>query len=312
MRAPVSRWVGAPGWARRVGARLPGGRCWLLTVVSADSYNLSDSNTVVGVAISSNVDLAESPGNVELAGAGSGLRPRLRRERDPGGDHRQGAPRRPARLNARRASATGAPQRPGQRGRCWDRAACGGRPEARAGTGSLSAAPHSRHQPPPRAAACSPSSYGPGGRATDERRSWATTPPATPPRPSFTGEDPLNAESRHCSVVVHVVADDSPSRRRLSPAGTRRKQPRRRRGTARSHMRARSKSTHRRCPQTPPASTPSPWPPPTPASSVERSPAEALDEESTPRRRPATATCRGPCASAGAVRRDALSSSSRR
>lgn len=43
-------------------------------VVSADSFNLSDLNTVVGVAISSNVDLAESPGNVELAAADSGLR----------------------------------------------------------------------------------------------------------------------------------------------------------------------------------------------------------------------------------------------
>ena len=43
-------------------------------VVSADSFNLSDLNTVVGVAISSNIDLAESPGNVELAGADSGLR----------------------------------------------------------------------------------------------------------------------------------------------------------------------------------------------------------------------------------------------
>lgn len=43
-------------------------------VVSADSFNLSDLNTVIGVAISSNVDLAESPGNVELAGADSGLR----------------------------------------------------------------------------------------------------------------------------------------------------------------------------------------------------------------------------------------------
>ncbi len=43
-------------------------------VVSADSFNLSDLNTVIGVAISSNIDLAESPGNVELAGAGSGLR----------------------------------------------------------------------------------------------------------------------------------------------------------------------------------------------------------------------------------------------
>ena len=43
-------------------------------VVSADSFNLSDLNTVVGVAISSNIDLAESPGNVELAAADSGLR----------------------------------------------------------------------------------------------------------------------------------------------------------------------------------------------------------------------------------------------
>ena len=43
-------------------------------VVSADSFNFSDLNTVIGVAISSNVDLAESPGNVELAGADSGLR----------------------------------------------------------------------------------------------------------------------------------------------------------------------------------------------------------------------------------------------
>ena len=43
-------------------------------VVSADSFNLSRLNTLVGVAISSNVELAESPGNVELAGADSGLR----------------------------------------------------------------------------------------------------------------------------------------------------------------------------------------------------------------------------------------------
>ena len=43
-------------------------------VVSADSFNLSDLNTVVGVAISSNIGLAESPGNVELAAADSGLR----------------------------------------------------------------------------------------------------------------------------------------------------------------------------------------------------------------------------------------------
>lgn len=45
-----------------------------MLVVSADSFNLSRLNTVVGVAISSNVELAESPGNVELAGADSGLR----------------------------------------------------------------------------------------------------------------------------------------------------------------------------------------------------------------------------------------------
>ena len=43
-------------------------------VVSADSFNLSDLNTVIGVAISSNIGLAEAPGNVELAGADSGLR----------------------------------------------------------------------------------------------------------------------------------------------------------------------------------------------------------------------------------------------
>ena len=45
-----------------------------MLVVSADSFNLSRLNTVVGVAISSNVELSESPGNVELAGADSGLR----------------------------------------------------------------------------------------------------------------------------------------------------------------------------------------------------------------------------------------------
>ncbi len=45
-----------------------------ILVVSADSFNLSRLTTVVGVAISSNVELAESPGNVELAGADSGLR----------------------------------------------------------------------------------------------------------------------------------------------------------------------------------------------------------------------------------------------
>ena len=43
-------------------------------VVSADSFNISDLNTVIGVAISSNVSLVESPGNVELPGADSGLR----------------------------------------------------------------------------------------------------------------------------------------------------------------------------------------------------------------------------------------------
>ena len=52
----------APGYRRPV------------LVVSADSFNLSDLNTVIGVAISSNVDLTEAPGNVELAGADSGLR----------------------------------------------------------------------------------------------------------------------------------------------------------------------------------------------------------------------------------------------
>ncbi|MCY4665630.1 MAG: type II toxin-antitoxin system PemK/MazF family toxin [Acidimicrobiaceae bacterium] len=43
-------------------------------VVSADSFNLSALNTVIGVAVSSNIDLAESPGNVELVGAYTGLR----------------------------------------------------------------------------------------------------------------------------------------------------------------------------------------------------------------------------------------------
>ena len=51
----------------------PGYRRQVL-VVSADSFNLSHLNTVIGVAISSNVDLAESPGNVELTSADTGLR----------------------------------------------------------------------------------------------------------------------------------------------------------------------------------------------------------------------------------------------
>ncbi len=62
-------WVNLPGPA----GSGPGYRRPML-VVSADSFNLSRLNTVVGVAISSNVELAESPGNVELAGADSGLR----------------------------------------------------------------------------------------------------------------------------------------------------------------------------------------------------------------------------------------------
>ncbi|MDE0267726.1 MAG: type II toxin-antitoxin system PemK/MazF family toxin [Acidimicrobiaceae bacterium] len=42
-------------------------------VMSADSFNLSGINTVIVVAISSNINLAEAPGNVELAAGDSGL-----------------------------------------------------------------------------------------------------------------------------------------------------------------------------------------------------------------------------------------------
>ena len=44
-----------------------------VVVVSADSFNLSRIGTVVAVAISSNVDLADAPGNVALPAARSGL-----------------------------------------------------------------------------------------------------------------------------------------------------------------------------------------------------------------------------------------------
>ena len=43
-------------------------------VVSADSFNRSGLNTVVAVGMSSNTDLAEAPGNVELPANASGLR----------------------------------------------------------------------------------------------------------------------------------------------------------------------------------------------------------------------------------------------
>lgn len=43
-------------------------------VVSADSFNQSGINTVVVVAVSSNVDLAEAPGNVEIPARAAGLR----------------------------------------------------------------------------------------------------------------------------------------------------------------------------------------------------------------------------------------------
>ncbi len=42
-------------------------------VVSADSFNRSGINTVVAVAISSNLELAAAPGNVELPAGASGL-----------------------------------------------------------------------------------------------------------------------------------------------------------------------------------------------------------------------------------------------
>lgn len=42
-------------------------------VVSADSFNRSGINTVVAVAISSNIELAAAPGNVELAAGSSPL-----------------------------------------------------------------------------------------------------------------------------------------------------------------------------------------------------------------------------------------------
>ena len=43
-------------------------------IVSADSFNLSGINTVVVAAISSNTDLADAPGNVDLPASISTLR----------------------------------------------------------------------------------------------------------------------------------------------------------------------------------------------------------------------------------------------
>ena len=44
-----------------------------MLVVSADSFNLSRIGTVVAVAISSNLELAASPGNVAVPASRSGL-----------------------------------------------------------------------------------------------------------------------------------------------------------------------------------------------------------------------------------------------
>ena len=45
-----------------------------VVVVSADSFNASAINTVVVVAMSSNLDLERAPGNVAVSGDRSGLR----------------------------------------------------------------------------------------------------------------------------------------------------------------------------------------------------------------------------------------------
>ena len=43
-------------------------------VVSSDAFNRSGINTVLAIAVSSNVDLAQAPGNVDLPSARTGLR----------------------------------------------------------------------------------------------------------------------------------------------------------------------------------------------------------------------------------------------
>ena len=61
-------------WANlreRVGSE-PGYRRPVL-IVSADAFNDSRINTIVALAISSNLALADAPGNVELPAANSGL-----------------------------------------------------------------------------------------------------------------------------------------------------------------------------------------------------------------------------------------------
>lgn len=42
-------------------------------IVSADSFNRSKITTIVAAVITSNLQLAEAPGNVRLSGSGSGL-----------------------------------------------------------------------------------------------------------------------------------------------------------------------------------------------------------------------------------------------
>ena len=44
-----------------------------LLIVSADSFNESRINTVIAAVITSNLRLAEAPGNVRLRGRGTGL-----------------------------------------------------------------------------------------------------------------------------------------------------------------------------------------------------------------------------------------------
>ena len=61
-------------------------------VVQADSFNLSRIQTVIVAAITTNLKLAEAPGNVLLPARSAGLPPRLGREYLPTSDPRPQLP----------------------------------------------------------------------------------------------------------------------------------------------------------------------------------------------------------------------------